>query len=312
MKNFRTMKDFNCQEGRIFNIAGSRSGSILLRHRHILLIISLLVFMPAFLAVSCAKEEPKDDEANDGKKETAEVTVRLDSGGNSLRRSDIFVYADEVLEHHLRTESGEKELKIVCGKGEKHIFVVANCPHDFNIRALSSLSSMYKLTMAFNDDDESFPVMGAEATCSTEDSLEVVAELTPLMCRIMLSEISSNLEDYELVESPRIRLRGINAGAALFRSGPYIPEELIEFGEWKSLPYDIGMLTQYPMISLPCYPNGSNESEYSPERTVLELECRIMGETCSFLYPLPPFGRNSSTKVRLSIDGPEDFSGSID
>ena len=311
MNSFRTMKDFKCQEGRSFNIAGLGSGSTLLRHRHILLIISLLVFIPAFLAVSCDKEI-KSDNTDVPDKEETDITVLLKIGKEALRRSDIFIYNDNELEYHMRTEGPEVRLHVKCTPGEKSIYVVANCPHDFNIKALSSLSSIGKLSFSFRDDNDEFPIMGGEARCGCEDETTVEISLSPLICHVILSEISSNLDDYELLESPRIRLKGINAEAALFSDRPYIPEDLIEYGEWHELPYDIGMLTQNPGIRLDCYPNESDVPEYSPERTTLELQCRIKGESHSFEYALPAFGRNSNTYVSLEIDGPGDFKGNIE
>ena len=119
------------------------------------------------------------------------------------------------------------------------------------------------------------------------------------------------MEDYELLESPRIRLRGINARASFFTEEKHLPAETIDKGEWASLPYDIGYYPQETGTLLLCYPNETAESNIGQDRTSLELECLIKGRKCSFLVDLPPFGRASRTEVSMTVDGPGSFSYSV-
>ena len=61
-----------------------------------------------------------------------------------------------------------------------------------------------------------------------------------MLCEVVLKSIGNTMEDYELLESPRIRLRGINARVSFFTEEKHLPAETTDKGEWAPLPYDIG------------------------------------------------------------------------
>ncbi len=163
---------------------------------------------------------------------------------------------------------------------------------------------MRQLSYRFEDEDPDWPVLSA--TCTTEERTGRLT-LGPLLCRIRLASVANTLDDYELLESPRVRLCDLPDATELFREEEFRPAELIEEGTWTDLPCDVGFFPQEPGILLWTYPNDTPEHILGVPRPGLELECRIRGQLCSFTVPLPPLGRGCSKEVELIIDGPDDY-----
>ena len=264
---------------------------------------------------------------------TGAATVTDGDSGSCL---DLFIFDDtegRPVDRILHFEGNPEEVEFRCLDGAKIVAAVANSPKAFNPAAIARYSSLDLIYYEFDEDDPGMPIMGGtcrlgEIISSSEISDDIVhvrgiAEhpsgftdrpgrepvevkpdemvLTPLLCRICVESISNGLDGYELLEEPRVRLRNINGSAKLFNDGPYLPQEMIDYGEWVGLPYDIGMFTQELSIMLDCYPNESGEDEITAFRTELELECTIRGSKERFSFPIPEIGRASSVSCHISV-----------
>ena len=249
---------------------------------------------------------------------------------------DLFIFDDtegRPVDRILHFEGNPEEVEFRCLDGAKIVAAVANSPKAFNPAAIARYSSLDLIYYEFGEDDPQMPIMGGtcrlgEKLVSSEISDDIVhvrdiaghpsgftdkpgrepvevkpdeIVLTPLLSRICVESISNGLDGYELLEEPRVRLRNINGSAKLFNDGPYQPQEMIDYGEWVGLPYDIGMFTQELSIVLDCYPNESGEDEITAFRTELELECTIRGTKERFSFPIPEIGRASSVSCHISV-----------
>ena len=163
---------------------------------------------------------------------------------------------------------------------------------------------MEQLCFDFSDDNPDCPILGGFAR-TEEQAGEIL--LTPLLCRVSLGRISNTMDNYDLLEEPRVRLRDLPAAAEILREQEFRPTELIDAGPWSKLPYDVGFFSQEPGITLWCYPNDTPETVLGVPRPTLELECRIRGESCSFEVQLPPLARGCTKEVELTVDGPGAF-----
>ena len=249
---------------------------------------------------------------------------------------DLFIFDDtegRPVDRILHFEGNPEEVEFRCLDGAKIVAAVANSPKAFNPAAIARYSSLDLIYYEFGEDDPQMPIMGGtcrlgEKLVSSEISddiahvrdiaghpsgftdkpgrepVEVKPDemvLTPLLCRICVESISNGLDGYELLEEPRVRLRNINGSAKLFNDGPYQPQEMIDYGEWVELPYDVGMFPQELSIVLDCYPNESGEGEITAFRTELELECTIRGSKERFSFPIPEIDRASSVSCHISV-----------
>lgn len=248
---------------------------------------------------------------------------------------DLFIFDDtegRPVDRILHFEGNPEEVEFRCLDGAKIVAAVANSPKAFNPAAIARYSSLDLIHYAFDEDDPQMPIMGGtcrlgEKTASgISDNIEHVRDvaghpsgftdkpgrkpvevkadevvLTPLLSRICVESINNGLDGYELLEQPRVRLRNINGSAKLFNDGPYQPQEMIDYGEWVELPYDVGMFSQELSIMLDCYPNESGEDEITAFRTELELECTIRGSKERFSFPIPEIGRASSVSCHISV-----------
>ena len=249
---------------------------------------------------------------------------------------DLFIFDDtegRPVDRILHFKGNPEEVEFRCLDGAKIVAAVANSPKAFNPAAIARYSSLDLIYYEFGEDDPQMPIMGGtcrlgEKLVSSEISDDIVhvrditghpsgftdkpgrepvevkpdeIVLTPLLSRICVESISNGLDDYELLEEPRVRLRNINGSAKLFNDGPYQPQEMIDYGEWVELPYDVGMFPQELSIVLDCYPNESGEDEITAFRTELELECTIRGSKERFSFPIPEIGRASSVSCHISV-----------
>ena len=249
---------------------------------------------------------------------------------------DLFIFDDtegRPVDRILHFEGNPEEVEFRCLDGAKIVAAVANSPKAFNPAAIARYSSLDLIYYEFGEDDPQMPIMGGtcrlgEKLVSSEISDDIVhvrdiaghpsgftgkpgrepvevkpdeIVLTPLLSRICVESISNGLDGYELLEEPRVRLRNINGSAKLFNDGPYQPQEMIDYGEWVELPYDVGMFPQELSIVLDCYPNESGEDEITAFRTELELECTIRGSKERFSFPIPEIGRASSVSCHISV-----------
>ena len=123
----------------------------------------------------------------------------------------------------------------------------------------------------------------------------------------VLTKICNTMDGYELLESPRVRLRDLPDAAEILRESEFRPTELIDSDQWIELPYDVGYFAQDLALELWCYPNDTPEDVLGVPRPSLELECCICGSTCSFEVPLPPLPRGCTKQVEITVDGPRNY-----
>ncbi len=306
MENFKHQKSRQILSDR-FQSEGSLPG----RRYLSVIVYSLLVLLPALLVSSCEKAAATPggpDEPEQEVRDSAITRITFTGTDRPVERLDVFIYETagvQKLEKHLVLDSLPSSLEVYLSEGDKLIAAIANSPKKFKETAMERYSAVSQISYLFSEDSTELPIMSGGAE-SSEQEAEI--ELTPMLCEVVLSTITNTMEDYELLEEPRIRLRGINSAAKFFGDSEYLPEETIDKGAWTSLPYDVGYYPQEPGTTLYCYPNQTPESTIGQDRTSLELECGIKGKRYSFTVDLPPFGRAAKTEIELSVDGPGSFS----
>ncbi len=279
----------------------------------LLLTTYLLVTLSAFVPVSCRHDDIVVIPEPSVPVDSALNRLRFRAGdGLDIEQALILVYSTEslcALDTMIRLDYLPEELVVKLAEGEKYVAAIINSPVALSTAALSRYDYLDQLRFDFEDDSPDTPLMGARDITSGN-----FCELTlsPIMCRVELAAISNTLDDYELLEEPRIRLVDLNASIGLFEEDPVYPSETLDAGEWVSLPYDIGMYTQYPGTALYCYPNGTPETTLGSAHTALELETTVLGKLCSYEVSLPAFGRGDTVRVELTINGQRDFSWSVD
>ena len=309
------MENFKHQKSRqILSDRFQSEGSLPDRRFLSVIVYSLLVLLPALLVSSCEKVAATPDGPDGPEQEvrdSAITRISFKDTDKPVERLDVFIYETEgvqKLEKHLVLDSLPPSLEVYISEGDKLIAAVANSPKKFKETAMERYSAVSQISYLFTEDSPELPIMSGSAESGDQ---EAEIELTPMLCEVVLSSITNTMEGYELLEEPRIRLRGINSAAKFFGDAEYLPEETIDKGAWASLPYDIGYYPQKPGTTLYCYPNRTPESTIGQDRTSLELECGIKGKRYSFTVDLPPFGRAAKTEVEITVDGPCSFSYDI-
>lgn len=294
------------QKGRIMIIhhTGQPPLSVLLK----LLKIYSLHTIPALLILSsCAR--PSDTAAPDQaviEEETVQLTSQFETecGGKDIRVCDIFIYSASgtcELETHIKTERPDT-VELSLKEGDKTAVVIANCPYEFNVSALSRIDSMELVRMSFSDDDPGCPVMSG--TAEFRAGRLCLVEIAPLMCTIRLVEVVNNMDGYRCLEDPRVGLMNTNTSAELIRASGFRPVEIDTDAHYESLPCDVGMFPQHPGTELFCYPNDSTVPTAGTPATSIIFECSIDGEKQVYSYQLPPMGRNSRISLTLTVDAP--------
>ena len=282
---------------------------------------NFMLYLAALSAVACSKpaaefhEETEEQEfpepeviipAEDSIE--ARITLKGPSEAVAVRHTDIFVYGTgglQKLEKHVRIDSLPREFHCKVTKGVKIFVAICNCPYGFNLTALDKYESMELLAFNFSEDDPGTPLLSGKTIGEGE------IWLAPLLCKVVLEEISNALDGYELLESPRIYLTGANPSSEILRTGEYRPKE--EFGGVVEarLPYDVGFFSQYPRTTLYCYPNDTPDDILGCIRTVFHFECHIGGEKRDYEIPLPQFTRGAVLGIKLAINSPEEYYQSV-
>lgn len=313
---FAPMKNFETQKSRLPIPIRCQRNDSLSERRTILhnLLISLLLIMPAFVLIYSCRKDPSStpivEEVQVVDSTLTTIYIR-NASAYPVKDLQVLIYKNsgtQSLETKLDFAEIPDTIEVVTTEGEKHIAVVANCPKSLSTVALSRYDALAGLGYDFNDEDLEYPIVSGY--CLTQGQIGEV-DLTSLMCQVEISAISNSMDNYELVESPKIRLVDINSYAYVMQESGFYPTELIDYGEWSELPYDIGLFTQYPGTTVYCYPNETSEEILGSIFTYLELECLINNSTCNFYIQLPAFGRNSKIEVELTIHGSNSFDNTV-
>lgn len=226
-------------------------------------------------------------------------------------RLDLFSYSADGIKDLLdyRRYDFLPDSVLLYGTGQDRIMVaIVNSELNFNTEALSRFDSIELLVWNFADDSPSTPVMSG--TCEVAANGSALLTLTPLMSRVQLGEISNSMTGYLRLENPRLYLANMNNSAELLRTVGFRPTEASETVIRVPLPFDVGIFPQNPGTELFCYPNDTPGTIGTPA-TELVLECEIGGVTRSFSTPIPSLARNSTTRIDLSISGPDSFESKI-
>ncbi len=315
------MKSFENQKHRQNQSSRAQSPCILHGNRKNVfstLLISLLL-PPVFLVNSCSKLPSGSPDALPGTvpaRDSVLHTILVDyrqplssaatGHGTCL---DIFIFDDTpqgAVDRIIHLDGNPEEISFYCFTGDKTIAAVANSPKRFNPMAIARISSLQNIVYSFDEDNPESPIMAG--TTRLSGTLAGAAEivLTPVMSEIRLESISNGLDGYELLEQPRIRLCNINGSAKPFQEGIYEPQELMEYGEWASLPYDVGMFPQEVSIPLYCYPNEGDPESMGTIRTMLQLECILKGKRQRFNFAVPGIPRASVTGCSIYVFSEEE------
>ena len=228
-----------------------------------------------------------------------------------VSRLDLFIYDADAVKELLdrRTYTFLPDSVRFYGKdGDKTVVAIANSPREFNDEALSRYDSIELVSFSSEEDSPHSPLMGGQ--CAVAPGAGTKLTLTPLLARIKLGEISNTMSGYIRLENPRVWLENMNAWAELLRTAGFRPSQTIEKPPPKPLPYDIGIFAQTPGTELFCYPNDSSPDSGTPA-TAFVLECEIGGATCSFRTPIPTIGRNTTTRIDVSVSGPDSFESKV-
>lgn len=263
-----------------------------------------VVFALLFSVSAC---NPKDPDTNTDKKietppETTikSITLSIENAseiGGEIRQLDIFSYSDHLLQH--RTISHFQDTVHIPVISESGVLVIlANAFGSFNHQGLYHYDAWNELSIDIRNDNPNFPIMRDmihwNATIQTLSS-----KLKPLLCEVRLRSVTQYLGDDLLLENPRVWLESASTYGALFRDGNY-PPMYQESTTPIFLPGDIGLYTQYPNISLWCYPNEIPVTPTNPAtRFVIEYE--IEGKTYKFSKEIHPLSPNSVSYIDIDI-----------
>lgn len=274
------------------------------------------VFILLAAVISCTRVslDASSDDNNETvpvKADSIDVRIVLDTAFDiPVRQTDIFVYDAEgtkEMESHICYDGLPEHLtlKLPASGRDRILVAICNFPFKFNLNALKQFDSMSLLSLRFPDDNTSAPVLSGRSDLRP-DIRDITINLSPLMCTVSLDAVSNALDDYELLENPRIYLSGTNPEAEVLREKDFRPKEGLDDSNPVKLPYDIGFYTQNPGTVLFCYPNDTPEDILGVSRTRIVFECEITGKSCRFSSVLPPFGRGSSISAEITVFSPED------
>ena len=271
--------------------------------------LCVLFVLPALLG-SCQRDPVPGygpEEEIDPPVDSILTCIRMQTDGYIVQTLDLFIYSADglrSLERQVTLDAPQDTLLLPTLPGEKILVAIANSPRRLNRKALERYDTMEQLSFNFADDRPERPILGGVCTTENHDG-EI--HLQPLLCRITLTKISNTMDGYELLESPRVRLRDLPDAAEILREKEFRPSELIDSDRWVELPYDVGYFPQDLALELWCYPNDTPEDVLGVPRPSLELECTIQGKTCTFEVPLPPLPRGCTKQVEITVDGPSSY-----
>ena len=263
-----------------------KSGGTLPRRRTIPFLLFSLLIITVFPVVSCRKSLSLGEDP-DNSKDSTTVHIRFAGDIPTYGALDLLIY-DSVgecpLEQHLRFE----------GKSGKELQI-----RKLNSAALSKLSYIRKILFSYEEDNPLSPILTARGKSSGG---ECELDLRALLCRIKIESISNTLDDYVLLEEPKLRLLNVNATICPFSSdGEHFPSETLD-SPAVPLAYDIGYYPQNVDITLYSYPNSSSEDVLGPERTYLELSCIIEGSRHTMHKEIPPLEREQTLGVEIIVE----------
>lgn len=281
------------------------SGSVL-----VLLAMISIAWGFAALTVSCAHtEQPavveeEEQQETDAPADTVLTRLYVTNGADwcGIGTIDVLTYDAEgirQLESHIRSDGGRGEVTLHTTEGKKECVVIANSTKNLDLKIMEKFDTMKNLVFGFADEDARLPVMVAKTSFEAGGQAEVT--LVPFLCRVLVEEVSNALDGWLLMENAEVSLSGVNPEVAVLQDKDFRPTATVEEGPAAPLPYDVGFFSQYPGIVLHCYPNDTPERILGGSRTMFTFRCKVEGELVEETVTLPPAGRNSLTKVKISM-----------
>lgn len=218
-----------------------------------------------------------------------------------IQKVDIMIYSVNglrELEAHITDTQILDTYKFRLTKGDKIVAVIANYPQELKQAQILKYDTCMNLKSSFDDNQESYPIM---VGMFQGDSGLIVDSLKVLISKIVLTSITNNLNDYDLVEKLRVRLCDLNSSIRCF-DNKFFTTDYIDYGVWKNYTYDIGLEPQYPNIELYCYPNMDEAF-----CTRLELEYVILNKLQRISVDLPTIDLSSEINIELIINDIDDY-----
>lgn len=169
--------------------------------------------------------------------------------------------------------------------------VIANSKYRLNTAALGHFDSLDQLVYRLEDEDTQAPMMSAVATVTPGQDAKI--RLSPLLCTVILAEVTNLYEGDTLAENPRVWLENANGEAAVFRRAGFAIKDPLTTRKVK-LPSDIGLYTQRPGTRLYCYPNDLPNPNPGNPATEIVMQYEAGGETHTWRAALHPIGRGET------------------
>lgn len=312
------MRNFGKQhrKDRPFSVLHRRSPRGILPHTLFVIVFSTgLIFGPVLLfSYGCTERlppDPVDDEPPLSVTDSSHVALALSPAGTltaeEISHVDVLVYSDDSsgkLIGMSRLPYAGDALYVPSADGAVVVVAIANLPGRLNAAALGRFDTAELLQVDWRDDNPSRRVASGVCRMDVDGDCEAEISLLPVMSCVTLASVTNTMSGYVRLENPRVWLTGLNSSAEILRQDGFRPVETIEAGESVPLPCDVGFYTQYPDLTLWCYPNDTPELTLGVTRTGIVLECAIKGETCRFESDLPPIPRDGRILAELTVDSP--------
>ena len=221
---------------------------------------------------------------------TAKVTLEADY---PVRDAQILFYRPDGLKDLVMAVNSDGAVADVefTDSLPKTAAVIANSKYRLNTAALGHFDSLEQLVYRLEDEDTQVPMMSAVATVTPGQDAKI--RLSPLLCTVILAEVTNLYEGDTLAENPRVWLENANGEAAVFRRAGFAVKDPLTTRKVK-LPSDIGLYTQRPGTKLYCYPNDLPNPNPGNPATEMVLQYEAGGETHTWRSTIHPIGRGET------------------
>lgn len=281
-------------------------------HEFLCACLILLVVGPGLLFQSCNRALPEqtDEEVIEEIASDKVLTeLYIDTAVTAeIRNLQILVFRNDgirELAQIIQADNGGA-VKVWTDGGEWIAVAIANSTTAVERKSVSRYDGLSQLEFMFQDDDPQAPVMTGVCGFAAGERGKKIS-LEPFMCRVDIASVSNAMDGDVLVENASVRLTDMNPIVNALQEDEFIAAEVIAEGRKAVLPYDVGFYTQYPGISLYCYPDTSPRGSLGSLSTGVLFECEIDGEKRSSSCSLPELPRGSSVSVDITVFSPDDI-----
>ncbi len=228
---------------------------------------------------------------------TAKVTLEADY---PVRDAQILFYRSDGLKDLVMAVNSDGAVADVefTDSLPKTAAVIANSKYRLNTAALGHFDSLDQLVYRLEDEDTQAPLMTGIGSVTPGENCRI--RLSPLLCTVVLSEVTNLYEGDTLAEDPRVWLENANGETALFKASGF-PVRDPQRTKAVRLPSDIGLYTQRPGTRLYCYPNDLPNPNPGNPATEIVLQYEANGETHSWRSTLHPIKRGETILVQAEL-----------